>query len=271
MTRNQIEYSKLKETQRANLQQEALTRQRDLNTYMLGSRNATETERANRERERQGLISLGESERANRAREALQQLTLDETRRANLEKESQGRLGLQIQGRQLDLQSRDVETRERQLSETERANRERESLSRSQLSETVRHDIQQENINRQGINANYAVGMSGIAQRERESLRNYEVSLGNLSETISHNEETERVSRIQANVARLGRVVDVLKLNEQKRSDIARETETERANRMKEYLGQQEVNLKYVNTAFQGIKQMGDIISKGIMLSRIGG
>lgn len=82
MTRNQIEYAKLKEDRRSNRAQEQLTSQRDTNTYTLGLATLDETKRANRAKE-------AENSKHNRNTEGLGWATLMETHRANVTDENE--------------------------------------------------------------------------------------------------------------------------------------------------------------------------------------
>lgn len=74
MTANQIEYNKLRETQRANRENERLTGERDLAARELGKQTLAETQRSNLAREsetaRANLAKEAETVRANLAREA---------------------------------------------------------------------------------------------------------------------------------------------------------------------------------------------------------
>lgn len=76
MTKNQIEYGKLRETQRANLSQEDLTRKRDTAAKELGINTLAETSRHNKAVEILDSSKLAETVRSNVAKE-------QETRRHN--------------------------------------------------------------------------------------------------------------------------------------------------------------------------------------------
>lgn len=66
MTKNQIDYQRHLEERRSNLASEFLRNQE-----------LQETARSNREKERQGVVSLGETERSHRATEGLQRYATD--------------------------------------------------------------------------------------------------------------------------------------------------------------------------------------------------
>nr|AVX53350.1 putative ORF1 [Marmot picobirnavirus] len=80
MTRNQIEYAKLRETQRANAANESLTRTRDSTARDIGLRTLAETSRHNRAAESLDTRKVVETERSNAAKEA-------ETNRSNIARE----------------------------------------------------------------------------------------------------------------------------------------------------------------------------------------
>lgn len=144
MTRNQIEYFKVLETQRANKAQEALTFTRDSNAYVLGAKQHTETQRHNQETEALGRAQLGETIRANQERERYNVLVLNEQQRHNVETEQEAARANR---------AREDETRRyntlylnelnrshlAQEQETERANRAREQLTARELTETERY------------------------------------------------------------------------------------------------------------------------------------
>lgn len=88
MTKNQIEYLKLRETQRANRKQESLTESRDQTTRELGFATLGETSRHNRETESHNIRVLGEQTRHNMETESHNRNVLFETNRHNLQLES---------------------------------------------------------------------------------------------------------------------------------------------------------------------------------------
>lgn len=169
MTRNQIEYWKLKESERANKANEAHAR--NVLTYNYAV--LAETTRANKEREKElyrsntaqeqiqrtkndrdwilSLRSQAEYERANKAREDLQSRQLQETVRANKASElirvanntiqamnaATSRMQVQEQVRN-HLAQEGLQTR--QISEQARANRASEQLGLLNLQETTRRN-----------------------------------------------------------------------------------------------------------------------------------
>lgn len=157
ITHNQIEFQKLLESKRSNLATEALTRARDAvdaaykrDTISLGHRNAAETERANRERERYNVLSLNETQRHNLATESFSLQQLGETSRHNIALEN----------------------------EQSRANQASETLRREQNAEQKRSNIAQERIKQE------ALGETSRANRAQEALaydRNVEQRRSNLA------------------------------------------------------------------------------------------
>lgn len=138
MTKNQIEYAKLRETQRANLASEELTRKRDTAARALGIDTLTESVRHNRAGEEQARLVLGETQRSNLAKEG-------ETQRSNLAKESETmRSNL----------AKEAETHRASVvkeEETERHNKAAEAIDigsaatrAAQVAETVRHNFAME-------------------------------------------------------------------------------------------------------------------------------
>lgn len=170
MTKNQIEYSKLIETARANAAQEELTRTRDANAMALGSRQATETERHNRATEgytgRQLEIQAGqlsESVRHNKATENTALATLQEQIRSHMVSEAET---------QRSNLAREGETNRSNLAREQETNR--SNLARE--SETKRSNVANEVI--AGINA------AAHTAQTAESVRH---NLAAETETSRHN------------------------------------------------------------------------------------
>lgn len=209
MTKNQIEYLKVRETQRANLAQEALTQARDIAARELGFGTLEESKRSNLMREALTRDQNVETERAHRMAEQLQQGSLDETSRSNLAREAI---------------SRDT------LAETKRSNIARETISRDTLTEQQRANLASEAIRNmanaiqsRSVANQYAVGMANVAELQRSHLaseqqRAQEIDISgarqradaryqlantvlgglNLLETGRHARQTESVAKIQA-------------------------------------------------------------------------
>lgn len=172
MTKNQIEYLKLRETQRSNLAQEELTRTRDSRSYEIG------------------LGTLAESQRHNRATEEQARVSLDETARHNLA------------GEQLTRSSLDESIRHNQAVELEAArhNKVGESYNERALKESGRHNLAQEQIGRSQVGASYAnitLGYSQLDETNRSNVaRETETNRSNLareSETERHNQKGEAI------------------------------------------------------------------------------
>lgn len=239
MTRNQIDYAKLLETQRANMEQEDITRRRDQTNRELGLRAAEETERANRERELFNRDSLSESARHNLASESQAALSLHESTRHNTELE-------RIQAANQYLESL-------KLAENQRANKARES-------ETIRHNVATETENyRSAIAretethrsnlASESLGYSNIGARYAElgslnEFRRQDLALSGdqLAETIRNN--VERVSETRR--------------HNKAQEDISRDSlsESERASKEKEKLGWFNAGVNAAGTAVRAFNSV---------------
>lgn len=187
MTKNQIEYLKLRETQRSNRAQEDLSSQKIRNDYKIASASLDETSRHNVANEGIGYLSAGETSRHNIASEALTAAAQSETHRANIAAESEraraNRAQEALTKRNLDENERyhnmsnalgyyqagaqyaSVALGHAQLAETSRANRANEAIRRTSVAEEVRHNIAAETeINRsntvseaqRGLNIQYS-------------------------------------------------------------------------------------------------------------------
>lgn len=193
MTKNQIEYLKLRETQRANLAQEELTRTRDSRSYEIG------------------LGTLAESQRHNRATEEQARVSLDETARHNLA------------GEQLTRSSLDESIRHNQAVEQEAArhNKVGESYNERALKESSRHNLAQEQIGRSQVGASYAnitLGYSQLDETNRANVaRETETNRSNVAretETERHNQKGESIDMYRnRNEAKYKR--DLIKQGEQ--------------------------------------------------------
>lgn len=127
MTKNQIEYAKLRETIRNNTAQEGLTRKRDEAARVLGINTLAESSRHNQAVEVLDTAKLGETKRSNLAREA-------ETQRSNVAKETEtNRANV----------AREVET-ERHQKASEAIDIGRAATTAAQAAETVRSNLARE-------------------------------------------------------------------------------------------------------------------------------
>lgn len=216
MTLNQIRYNELLETRRSNLQQEFLTAQRDFRSYTLGQQQLGETARHNQEMERHNVRVLGETNRHNLAQEQLGYQTLGETARHNLSTESISSAQNALRGQEL------IETKRSNLareSEATRSNRAREA-------EQARSNLRNEELKATSLDL----------ERERLALQSWynqqQIALG--------------LRNLNYSYANLG---------EQRRSNMAREAETQRANRANEQLAGQ---------------QLGETISNNVRRDQLG-
>lgn len=172
MTKNQIEYLKLRETQRSNLAQEDLTRARDSRSYEIGLGTLTESQRHNRATEEQARVSLDETARHNLAGERLTRSSLDEGIRHNQAVEA----------------------------EAARHNKVGESYNERALKESGRHNLAQEQIGRSQVGASYAninLGYSQLSEQARANVaRETENTRSNMAreqETVRHNQQGEAI------------------------------------------------------------------------------
>lgn len=191
MTRNQIEYSKLLETQRSNRAQEAQTRIRDENARALGFANLGETNRHNLVTESQNQLALDETSRHNLATEKHNAAVLAESARHNLETESLGR----------DTLSETVRHNQAAESETNRHNLSTESIQQYQADtarysalETSRHNLASEvELGRHNLATEAETERSNRA-REVENERS---NRAREDETNRHNLQSEALGRSQ--------------------------------------------------------------------------
>lgn len=181
MTRNQIEYAKLREQVRANQAQEALTSLRDQRTYDVSTRSLDESSRHNRALEMLEFGRMSEVGRHNRATEQAQSVQLQETARHNRETETLG--SAQLVEQQRSNVARELETSRSNLareaetarsnqareSETHRANLVREVTDAGRLAEQVRSDL------------------AGEAERKRSAQAQEQLRAAQLAEQIRHN------------------------------------------------------------------------------------
>lgn len=216
MTRNQIEYWRLKETNRANLANEQ--HQRDVLAY--------------------NYATLAEQTRANKAREA-------ETNRSNLANELQNRIN----------SNRNLEMSKNNLLELRRSNKEREANNRAITLETNRANMANEAIRIQtnyltlmsnqnqarmideqsrSNRANEALRSSQLVETNRSNLANELLAAQRNAEQFRSNSANERLRLMQH--------------YETQRSNIARETETHRSNVVNEALKAAEVGTKVMRT-----------------------
>lgn len=219
MTRNQIEYWRLKETERSNRANEQHNRNvLNYNYAVLEETKRSnlareaETYRSNRERERLNDVIANrnwqlslrqqvELERANQAAEAIKREMNAETQRAN-------RASEQIRYQQNLLTQRQQVIEHRKASETERYNRELQALEQRRI-----------NVAAFGNVLNYA--------------SNYQ-----------RNIETTRANQASEQIRRQNILLDYNRLEEQRRHSVATEQETMRSNIAQETLRGTEIGTR---------------------------
>lgn len=181
MTRNQIEYAKLREQQRTNQAQEALTSLRDQRSYEVSTRSLDESARHNQALEMLEFGRMSETGRHNRETERAQSVQLQETARHNRETETLGTSQLAEQQRsnmvrEVETQrsniAREAETARSNMAreaETYRSNLVREVTDAGRLAELVRSDLATE------------------AERKRSAQAQEQLRAAQLAEQIRHN------------------------------------------------------------------------------------
>lgn len=257
MTTNQIEYLKLRETQRANQAQEQLTATRDATNRELGFANLGENTRHNKATEAHNTAVLGETARHNLAQEKHNQNVLIETsrhnqateanerfkaeegKRHNLETEAAAWGQLSVAQGQLDVSNRQVIELGRHNLATETETR-RSNLAREQ--ETYRSNVSREReTNRSNLAHERELNRHNLAS---ESIGRSQVGLGysQLAEQSRHNtvSETQEHARIDEMVRS-----NLAKESETRRSNIARLDEEHRSNTQQEWLRQQQISNEY--------------------------
>lgn len=166
MTKNQIEYQKLKETQRSNRVGEKETGRHNLEVENQGQQQIDESKRHNRATEGVDLSRLAETERSNKAVESLRSRELAEISTHNRRTE-----GIDIS----------------KLQEQQRSNLANESLKREQNIETNRANIVREQQQWASIN-----------EQQVQNFRNYTIAVDELAEKVRSNQSNEMLKR-QAN------------------------------------------------------------------------
>lgn len=240
ITKNQIEFAKLQETKRSNLEQERATRLRDDRGYQTTLMSLGETARHNLATEQFQLASLDETSRHNRAQEAYNTSYLvelgrsnlareqetarhnqaveietyrsnlareTETQRANLAQEGYRAMELSIRGQELE------QTKVRDLNAYVLGS-ERNMLDRLKAEETQRANMVSESIRRdtnriQEEQNQFSRYMSSRQQDEveRANLAREQFNLSSLSETIRSNQAREAYNwgalneQVRANLA----------------------------------------------------------------------
>lgn len=201
LTKNQLEYLKLLETQRSNRENERLTGERDRVTKELGFGNLAENMRSNRAKEAQQVAVLGETQRSNLAQEELKRISLDETSRSNqanerLKEQSNKIAGYNFLEIRRSNKAREQETNRANLAkeaETKRSNLAQEAEnyrvhSLNDIREGQRIDLAYGTLNEQIRNNNLNYDVS-----TQRNLEQYRHNLASEIETKRSNEENERI------------------------------------------------------------------------------
>lgn len=217
MTRNQIEFGKLKETMRANRENERLTGLRDERAHYVNLGQLSETGRHNLATESQARASLDESRRASMAIETIRNAELTEKSRSARATEA---------------------LRQAELSESQRHNVASETISSAHEAEMARHNVETEreahrsNIQQEGLKArqislDYSAQMASVAQRRDASQLQAAVDRERISESRRSAVANEELQRQQINVTSA-------RDTETKRSNLAKEAELLRSHTVTE-------------------------------------
>lgn len=224
MTKNQIEYQKLVETKRSNIEQEKLTSLRDARAHYVAMGNLKETNRHNLATEGQERLKLEETTRHNNATEQIQLFVAQEGQRHNIESERNQReqiaLGYsQLQESQRHNSAVEAETYRHNIrveDETQRANQVRESIDRftadsldryrtqqiglgySQLAETARSNKAKESLNTMSFNWQVHKESSQLMETARSNRANEQLIREKLYELQRANLESERINQQRA-------------------------------------------------------------------------
>lgn len=218
MTRNQIEYWRLRETERSNKANEDLRQQQINNDYDLGLK--------------QYNLGLGNLQ--------LGWAQLNERIRSNKANEWQARINSD-RNWQINLLNH---------TETVRRNKAQEKIAYAQLDEQKRYNKVLEYQQNQRIaneRQNLQLTQRSIIESERTHKANEYLQLNNLLEQQRANRQQESLSLMRLNeqnrsnlaqegISRFRNQLTLMSVNETRRSNLAREAETNRSNRVNETL-----------------------------------
>lgn len=195
MTKNQIEYSKLRETRRSNLQNAAIQQRYNEQQIALGHANLQEMARANAAREALTAQQNAEAVRSHRAQEGISYSTLGETSRHNLAYEQHQARELAERNRsalaQEALRSQELAQTIVRDAEVQRHNRSTEGITaaynRASIAELIRSHMANEDIARQNVGLGYAQLSSLDAYRSTQNVLQQQQQ----AEQVRHNQASE--------------------------------------------------------------------------------
>lgn len=183
MTKNQIEYNKLLESRRTNMENERIRDRANEISFSLGTSNLDETQRHNRVVEGLQSRSLDETVRSNLANEQLKASAQVEQQRSNRANEA---LTLRQRIEQARSNQAQERLKEMDILHTDERAKQQVSLGYSQLGESARSNRAQESL---------TASSQGVAQ-----VRN-QIDQARVDESIRHNQAVERETN-RANVVR---------------------------------------------------------------------
>lgn len=199
MTKNQIEYLKLRETQRSNRVSAELKQQELGNAFAINTLSLDETARHNRAVEANTANDVSERVRHNIVSELHSEMSVNEQRRANLAREAETkrsniaseRLGVDSLSATRQYHSQQVGLGYSQLAESSRANqaREAETTRSNQAAESIKLMSQQE-ITRSNLAKESETHRHNVVSEAISRFGNTLQSEGQ-SETKRHNQASE--------------------------------------------------------------------------------
>lgn len=235
MTRNQIDYLKLVETQRANAVQEDLTRIRDQANIEIGRGQLEESKRHNLAQEQYQMGSLQELSRHNQATELLGTQQLQESSRHNLATE------LEATRHNTAAENEMYRSNLARETETHRANVQSENLRQMELSEQQRYH----NMSISLGYSNVQLGYAQLSEQQRANqAREAETHRSNVQHEMLTSQQIAETTR--ANQARE---------QETNRSNVSREAELHRSNTVNE-------SIQVANTVIRGVDVAANVIGK---------
>lgn len=180
MTRNQIEYWKLKEQQRSNkasqAEQSRSNKAQEQETVRSNRARESETHRSNLINESHQSNVLGETIRANKARESHNVATLQETKRSNVAREAETRRSNLANERETNRSNvaRETETMRSNLA-NESISRDRNTINREHYermdSETNRHNLVTEGIQTESLGISRDTNVLGYSRLASDEYR----------------------------------------------------------------------------------------------------
>lgn len=207
MTRNQIEFNKLLETNRSNLANEEIQRTRAATDRELGFANLSESQRHNMASERMQVLSLDETSRHNLATESNARAVLEEQHRSNVQHElltaqQQAEQRRHNQAVEYETARSNVSREQEQMRsnranerEAERAHRASETLRSAEVNESIRNHRALETLQSATVNQNIRYQNQQVVLRQQELAQNqaqFEISQKEIERSHQAQEDIQR-------------------------------------------------------------------------------